>query len=304
MVADLSTVVWPTCAVEAQQFVQGDSDQELFLLGEILAAYGVFSSAKEALKQHAAVLVTGLPYLGSAPTPTALFAPQSRVRTSEVLNMAAAHTLGTPVGYAPEHAGTLVQDMVPLAAHADQQTSTSSKVLLDFHTEAAFHPALPDFLLLQCLRGDANAGTLLTTLHDLMGHLPSETVEVLSRPIFWFAVDKSYNLEAGVEVGPYPVLSDRGLRFDADLTTSNDADGLIALSVLRDLIPRLAATVTLEAGQMLIVDNHQCVHGRTPFTPRFNGTDRWVQRSFVLVDSTFDTAYHKGWVHCHKLAWP
>ncbi|HEY5875714.1 MAG TPA: TauD/TfdA family dioxygenase, partial [Ilumatobacteraceae bacterium] len=42
--------------------------------------------------------------------------------------------------------------------------------------------------------------------------------------------------------------------------------------------------VTLEPGDLLVVDNSVAVHGRSPFTPRFDGTDRWLQRTFVVSD--------------------
>ncbi|MBK6763531.1 MAG: TauD/TfdA family dioxygenase [Micrococcales bacterium] len=44
--------------------------------------------------------------------------------------------------------------------------------------------------------------------------------------------------------------------------------------------------MTLKAGDLLVVDNDVAVHGRTPFTPRFDGTDRWLQRTFVVADHT------------------
>ncbi|MEZ5272765.1 MAG: TauD/TfdA family dioxygenase [Ilumatobacteraceae bacterium] len=42
--------------------------------------------------------------------------------------------------------------------------------------------------------------------------------------------------------------------------------------------------VALEAGDLLVVDNHVAVHGRTAYTPRFDGTDRWLQRAMVVPD--------------------
>jgi alpha-ketoglutarate-dependent taurine dioxygenase len=38
----------------------------------------------------------------------------------------------------------------------------------------------------------------------------------------------------------------------------------------------------LEPGDLLVVDNHRCIHGRTPFAARHDGSDRWLQRSFVV----------------------
>jgi L-asparagine oxygenase len=53
-------------------------------------------------------------------------------------------------------------------------------------------------------------------------------------------------------------------------------------------------SVALEAGDLLIVDNSVAVHGRSPFTPRFDGTDRWVQRAFVVADLTASEADRNG----------
>jgi alpha-ketoglutarate-dependent taurine dioxygenase len=37
-------------------------------------------------------------------------------------------------------------------------------------------------------------------------------------------------------------------------------------------------------GDLLCIDNRRTVHGRTSFTPRYDGFDRWLQRSFVVRD--------------------
>ena len=63
-------------------------------------------------------------------------------------------------------------------------------------------------------------------------------------------------------------------------------DGQEALDELARLVRENATAVTLEAGDLLVVDNDLAVHGRTPFTPRFDGTDRWLQRTFVVADHT------------------
>ena len=36
------------------------------------------------------------------------------------------------------------------------------------------------------------------------------------------------------------------------------------------------------------------VHGRTPFEPRFDGTDRWLQRTFVVSDLAPSAAERRG----------
>jgi L-asparagine oxygenase len=33
-----------------------------------------------------------------------------------------------------------------------------------------------------------------------------------------------------------------------------------------------------------VIDNTAAVHGRSPFSPRYDGTDRWLQRAFVVAN--------------------
>ena len=45
--------------------------------------------------------------------------------------------------------------------------------------------------------------------------------------------------------------------------------------------PDVAQGVYLQPGQMLLINNRKGAHSRTPFTARFDGTDRWLQRLYV-----------------------
>ena len=44
------------------------------------------------------------------------------------------------------------------------------------------------------------------------------------------------------------------------------------------------AVAGVEPGDLLIVDNHGALHGRTPFSRRGDGRDRWLLRTFVARD--------------------
>jgi L-asparagine oxygenase len=35
---------------------------------------------------------------------------------------------------------------------------------------------------------------------------------------------------------------------------------------------------------LLIIDNRRAVHGRTAFTPRYDGRDRWLKRAYLVSD--------------------
>jgi len=208
---------------------------------------------------------------------------------TELTLLTVARRLGQPVGYVPEHGGRLVQNIVPTQTDADRQTSTSSRSNLMFHTETAFHPFRPRYLLLLCLRGDPAAHTTLVSVHELMDRLPAEVVNAMFEPRFRTAVDASFLDGRTNELGSArPLIT--GTRdeptfiFDADLTVGTDSEAEDVLVQIRDLIDEIKTSVVLQPGDLLVIDNNVTVHGRSPFTAHFDGNDRWLQRSFVVTD--------------------
>ena len=133
-----------------ESFVQACHQTRRDLPYELTNALSQFAAGDSS----GALLLRGLP-VGVVPsTPATPSAPTAKDRTSECTLLTLATLLGEPVGYAPEHGGKIVQNIVPVQATAAKQVSTSSNVTLDFHTETAFHPEKPHYLLLLCLRGD------------------------------------------------------------------------------------------------------------------------------------------------------
>lgn len=246
-----------------------------------------------------ALLLKGLPVGALPPTPPTPTTPTHKDHTSELTLLTVARRLGQPVGYEPEHGGDIVQNLVPVKGAETRQVSTSSKVELMFHTEAAFHPHRPRYLLLLCLRGDPSAFTTLSSIHEVLPHLPAGTRDVLFQPRFRTAVDESYlHGRDNVLGAPMPVLSGDpelpSMVFDADLMVGTDAEADEALQLLGAAVADLQTGVALEAGDLLVVDNAVAVHGRSPFTPRFDGTDRWLQRAFVVADLAPSAAERRG----------
>jgi L-asparagine oxygenase len=253
---------------------------------EVDDALVTFSSTPH---RSGALLIRHAPIGQLPPTPERPDAPSAKDLSTELVVLTVARRLGQPVGYVPEHGGRLVQNIVPTPTDADRQTSTSSRSNLMFHTETAFHPHRPRYLLLLCLRGDPSAHTTLASVHDLMDRLPDDVVDLLFEARFRTAVDVSFLAGRPNELGPVrPVVtgtrSEPTFVFDADLTVGVDADAEDALVALRGAIEEAQTSVVLEPGDLLVVDNNLAVHGRSPFTPRFDGTDRWLQRSFVVAD--------------------
>lgn len=235
------------------------------------------------------LLLRGLPVGALPPTPATPTDQTNKSNATEVLLLAVGCLLGEPVGYEPEHGGDVVQNIVPVRESSDRQTSTSSKVNLMFHTEAAFHPHRPKYLLLLCLRGDPGARTTVASIHAALPHLETSVIEVLFQRRFRCAVDESYLHGRSNELGaPIAVLSgsyaNPAMVFDEDLMVGIDEEAERALHLLGEALTQHHDGVVLEAGDLVIIDNDMVVHGRSPFTPRFDGTDRWLQRAFVGTD--------------------
>jgi L-asparagine oxygenase len=252
-----------------------------------------------------ALLIRNLP-VGEVPsTPSSPTEATVKDRVSELVLLTVARRLGQPVGYEPEHGGEVVQNLLPTAADADRQTSTSSAVDLEFHTETAFHRHKPRYLLLLCLKGDPEARTLLCAINQVVDRLPLGVRQVLREPRFRTGIDESFigdrtdctdrpgrlghlvPVLAGTEESPTST-------FDADLMVGVDAEATAALEALRATIRAEHVGVALRTGDLLVVDNSVSVHGRSSFQARFDGTDRWLQRTFVVSDLAASATERRG----------
>jgi hypothetical protein len=271
-----------------------------------VAGLGLPTDVDDALARFAstpdpsgALLIRDVPIGALPPTPATPTTRTDKDLATELALLTIARRLGEPVGYVPEHGGRIVQNIVPTATDADRQTSTSSRSNLMFHTETAFHPHRPHYLLLLCLRGDPTARTTLVSIHDLLDHLAAEVVDVMVEARFRTAVDASFLGGRENVLGPRRPLitgtrTDPTFVFDADLTVGIDDEAETVLAAVRSAIEEIQRGIVLEPGDLLVIDNHLAVHGRSPFAARFDGTDRWLQRTFVVDDLATSAAERRG----------
>lgn len=255
----------------------------------------------------AALLISGLPLddsLDDIPTPrdtprdksqdtsqdTSPEDSEKPGQISEALLAMIGSLLGHTISYQQIDDGALFHDIVPKSRLENDQSYASSKTELVFHTEQHFHPYTPDYLLLHCLRGDDSAMTSYVSVRRLLGALAQESVEVLRRPLFRSGIDHVFgNNRVEKGNGPvYPVFSGNtdnpAIRYDEELMVPMTEQARIAMRSLSEVMKQKACYVCLRAGDLLVLDNRHCVHGRTAFTPRYDGTDRWLQRSKVICD--------------------
>ncbi len=292
----------PLQAVDASSWTQAPVDAARVELDEALVhdaamrGRGLPIDVDDAVARFAsrsnragALLIRNVPIGALPPTPAAPDESVVKDLTTELALLSVARRLGEPVGYVPEHGGRIVQNIVPTRRDADRQTSTSSRSNLMFHTETAFHPHRPRYLLLLCLRGDPSAKTTLASVHDLFDTLPAATIDAMFEPRYRTAVDASFLGDRHNEFGPImPLVSGTTesptFVFDADLTIGVDPEAQRVVDTVRNAIERCQRAVVLEPGDLLVIDNNVAVHGRSPFTARFDGHDRWLQRTFVVAD--------------------
>ena len=241
------------------------------------------------------LLITGLADVVTHIPPTP---PDNTAHVGETTELARIqavfnHAIGEMVAYEAEGGGRLFQDIVPNRGLAQTQTSLGSGVELEIHTEQAFSELRPDWLSLACLRGNPEARTYILPVGSVLANLTAEEVAMLRRPLWTFGVDMSFKVGGhefiGGDIrGPMPILygdaADPLWRFDQDLIRglTPEADQLVARIV--EIYYARRHAIVLEPGQIVLIDNRRAVHGRSAFTSPFDGTDRFLVRSFVVRD--------------------
>lgn len=250
------------------------------------------------------LLIDGLPIDEALPpTPTTGTVPTERATLdAEKSLLGLAHQIGTPVGYRTEKDGQLVHHVVPMAGGEYTQSNRGSKVMLTFHNDSMYDTSLifnshnPDFILLLCLRADAQgaAETMYVDARDLHTRLDDATLAVLYEARFRMAAPSNYTLlihgalaDEKVWSQPVPVLS--GPRAYPEIYLA--ANGVQPLdpqasAALSELIAACEETgrsnaVRLVPGQAMLINNRKGVHARTPFQAHYDGHDRWLLRANI-----------------------
>lgn len=205
--------------------------------------------------------------------------------------------LGDPAAFAAEKSGALVQDVVPVPGQEKVQGNVGS-VALTFHTENAFHPHRPDHVMLLCLRPDHEGVAELRTscIRQVLPRLTPGTREALGRPEYVTQAPPSFGRSDGGTV--HAVLTgdpdDPDLCLDEAATRALTPEGRAALAELASVAHETYTGVLLHPGDLAVVDNRVTLHGRSAFTPRYDGADRWLQRTFAFSDLRRSRGHRPG----------
>ncbi len=205
------------------------------------------------------------------------------MQLSNLIVFSMALTIGRPYGYIGQRNGAVIQTLTPKIETSTEQVGTNSVDLL-WHSEDAHSPVNCDWIELFCVRGDDRAKTLLSTID--LSKIDREIISILEGNHYTMLPDSSVdNISSGIT---FPVLDlsnpDRiKMRFDPLFTKVHNLEAFNALKILHQHLNDNAFELTLQVGDLLLINNSNSVHARTSFTPRYDGTDRLLSRTAVLT---------------------
>ncbi|MET9440572.1 guanitoxin biosynthesis L-enduracididine beta-hydroxylase GntD [Streptomyces sp. NPDC006610] len=256
-------------------------------------------------ERNAACLVHGFPVddaeLGPTPGHWREAIHGDSARPQELWLALCGMALGDPFGWVTLQEGRIIQNILPIRGDEDRQSGYGSDALLEFHTEDGFHPNRCDYLLLFGLRNPDAVPTIVASVRDT--RLDDHDRAVLAEERFHIRPDtehirqlETYHpdhpalprlREMAANPVPTAVLSgDRTspyLRIDRPFMDAlpGDTEAEAALDRLMAELQRVQQDIAVGPGSMLIVDNYRAVHGRRPFTARYDGSDRWLKKLTV-----------------------
>ncbi len=221
----------------------------------------------------------------------------------EVLLVVYTSLVGDVFGWATQQDGRLVHNVLPIREHANEQLGTGSQTLLTWHTEDAFHPYRGDYIVLACLRNPYAGVTTIGNVDDL--DLDPRTLDILFQERFIIRPDESHLAKNNSALGDVTFSAIEALasappcvavlfgsrtqpfvRADPYFmdTLPDDRDAAWALGEFQRQMDARMQDVVLKPGDFCFLDNYKVVHGRKPFKPRYDGTDRWLKRVCVTRD--------------------
>lgn len=203
---------------------------------------------------------------------------------------------GQVFGWATQQKAKLIHDLIPQKGKETSQAGYGSTSELVLHTEDSFHPCKGDFICMYAVRNDDAIPTTMASIRELQ--IPSSIVDVLFEERFVVKADESHldpaqrsdvtnDLKSEVSQDSLTKISvlygsrhSPFLCYDPAYTDvgATDSHAIEALDILTTEIKKNIRYVPLQHGDFCIIDNRKVVHGRSSFTPKFDGTDRWLKR--------------------------
>ncbi len=187
----------------------------------------------------------------------------------------------------------LLNDVVPIQGDEHSQTGHGSTSEFDVHCEDGYNDFRCDFLGLMCFRNVDRVATTVSLMSDIS--LPDKDEEILFQERFVLSPDSEtvrndsnlgrtgprvVSLFNGAPESPY-------IRIDCReymTAVEGDDEASRVLANLLEEFRRVQQPIPLGPGDVCLIDNHRCVHGRQAFQARHDGFDRWYRKALVTRD--------------------
>ncbi|KAA0881606.1 MULTISPECIES: TauD/TfdA family dioxygenase [Corynebacterium] len=236
-----------------------------------------------------ATSIHGLPFPAvHGPTPATWQECVGKVRTWRFVLAIIASAVGRPFGWFGQQKGRITTDLVPTRGQENQQVGASSNTTLTLHTEDAFHPRRATHFALFGLRNPKNVGTTLAPIDEAWHLLDVDSKKILTGDGAIIIPDASYgDYEYAAPTAMTSIWKtdgNLGMRFDPAYTDKNSGtlQWWEAFEKLQQALHTVTYTVPIKPGQMVIINNDRCAHGRVPFVANYDGTDRWMLRINIM----------------------
>jgi Fe(II)/alpha-ketoglutarate-dependent arginine beta-hydroxylase len=252
--------------------------------------------------------------VGIGPTPEHWKSKSKHSSTleSEMLFVLFGSLLGDLIGWAMQQGGHLIHEVMPIKSDENTQISTGSKQVIWWHTEDAFHPYRGDYVGLMCLRNPALVPTTFNSMDRV--HISPRHLKILFEPRFIIRPDESHVVKTDTQLREHENNYDAHLQIACEqirqmhlnppkmsilygsplapyiridpyfMDQLKDEEAQSALNSLIHAVDASLSEIVLQPGDYLFLDNYLAVHGRKPFTAKYDGSDRWLKRINITRD--------------------
>ena len=197
-------------------------------------------------------------------------------------------SVGDVFGYSDLQNGKLIQEIFPIFEDRNKQLGSGS-VHLELHTEDPALAYRADVLGFLCVRNDDKIPNLLScpdfsTVDATLKHrLTENRYTILS--------DRPSTIEYKPKALEAAVLQESpaegyGFIYDpvyVDYSRMSQCEELVFKDFIK-LVESATFNLSMNEAQVLFINNYKCAHGRPRFTPRYDGTDRWLKRVQISKD--------------------